>query len=118
MSKRGREHVGAIAVGVVKKPKFTGLRIRPHRHRPGDLYCVYSWWQTRIDGPNLPPRVPPGVTIPVGNVCMYCSRPRAQSCVKALSVSLVRGIWWDLTIGNIPSCTNCPDGPHFEIVPK
>ena len=116
-SKRGRKPVSGLVIAFEKKLKFTGARIRPHRDRHGDLYCIYSWWRTRIDAPNLPPRVPRGVTIPGGDVCIYCPRPRGHRCKMTLSVSLVPGIWWDLKIGNIPTCTHCIRGPHFEIIP-
>ena len=118
----GRWHdqksLGALAIAFEKKAKFAGLRIRPHRDRDGDLYCIYFWWRTRIDAPKLPRHVPPGVTIPGSDVCIYCPPAHGHRCRKTLSVSLVPGIWWDLKIGNIPSCTHCIGGPHFEVIPR
>jgi len=114
--RRAQKSLGVLTITLEKKAKFRGERIRPHRDRHGDLYCIYFWWRTRIDAPKLPSRVPPGVTIPGSDVCIYCPRPRKHRCRKTLSVSLVPGIWWDLKIGNIPSCTHCILGPHFEVI--
>ena len=115
--RRAQKPPGVLTIPLEKKAKFRGERIRPHRDRHGDLYCIYCWWRTRIDAPKLPPRVPPGVTIPGTDVCICCPRPRTHRCRKTLSVSLVPGIWWDLKIANIPNCTHCVQGPHFEIIP-
>jgi hypothetical protein len=114
----GKKTIGSLAITVEKKPNFTGSRIRAHWDQQGDLYCIYYWWRTRIDQATVPPRVPPGVTIPGSDVCIFCPPKRGHTCPKTLSVCLVPGIWWDLEIGNIPNCSHCIEGPHYEIIPR